>query len=398
MNLDRILNLLEQEKARQTNTISLIASENCCSANVRLAQGSFLTDKYAEGYPGRRYYNGCEVVDEIELIAIDAAKRLFGCEYANVQPHSGSQANQAIFTGYLKPGDSILAMNLDHGGHLTHGSRVNWSGKYFKPHHYGTDANGIIDMNEVADLARKSQPSLIIAGASAYSRIIDWAGFRAIADKVGAHLLADIAHFSGLIAGGAYPSPVNIAHFSTSSTHKVLRGPRGGLILSNDKEVERKIDSAVFPGVQGGPLMHVIAAKAVCFLEAMTDEYRQYTKQVVANAKELASKLEELGWSIVSGGTDCHLFNVDLTSKCPDLTGHEAANKLANYNIVVNKECIPNDKRSPRETSGIRIGTPSVTSRGMLENEMQRIAEAIDKILMDEPADDISDLFKFELR
>lgn len=387
MSIEQIKNLIRAEEKRQHDTVSLIASENCSSADVREANGSRLTDKYAEGYPNRRYYNGCSLIDEIELLAIDAACKLFGCKFANVQPHSGSQANQAIFNAFLAPGDQILSLDLHHGGHLTHGSKANSSGKLYRIRHYTTNHDGIIDLNHVADIAKECMPKLIIAGASAYSRVIDWAGFRQIADQVGAYLLADIAHFSGLIAGDCYPSPVGIAHFCTSSTHKVLRGPRGGMIMCDDQSLSKKIDSSVFPGVQGGPLMHVIAAKAICFMEAMEEDFKSYARQVVINAKQLARHLRECGWTIVSGGTDCHMFTLDLRNKRPDLSGTEAADKLSEYGIIVNEEMVPDDHRPVTETSGIRIGSASATSRGMGVEEMALLTNAIDKILLNQDYD-----------
>jgi glycine hydroxymethyltransferase len=385
--VENIKELIKREEDRQLQSISLIASENICSNEVRMAQGSRLTDKYAEGYPGRRYYNGCEVVDEIERMAIQAACDLFGTRFANVQPHSGSQANQAIYNGFLSPGDNIIGMDLHHGGHLTHGSKVSSSGKWYNAKHYGTNKDGLIDLNEVEDLAKLHKPKLIIAGASSYTRQIDWAGFRSIADKVGAYFLADIAHFAGLIAGGQYESPVGFADFITCTTHKVLRGPRGGLILTDNPDYAKLIDSSVFPGIQGGPMVHTIAAKAICFAEAKTQEYKDYSKMVVLNAKALCSELQNKGWTIVSGGTDCHMFSLSLLDNAPNLSGREGANLLTAKGIIVNKEALPNDPRSVREASGIRFGTASATSRGMGQEEMKLLSIIIDSALLSKEVD-----------
>jgi glycine hydroxymethyltransferase len=383
MNLQKIHELVGLENQRQSEFLSLIASENHTSQAIREVLGSRLTDKYAEGYPSKRYYYGCEVVDEIETLAIDSACKLFGCKFANVQPHSGSQANESVFLAFLSPGDKILSLSLEHGGHLTHGYKANLSGKLYQAHHYYTDDLGIIDMDKVRDIAFNVKPKLIIAGASAYARIIDWRAFRGIADEVGAYLLADIAHYSGLVAGNAYPSPVGIADVITSTTHKVLRGPRGGLILWNNPDYTKKINSAVFPGVQGGPMMHSIASKAVCFLEAATDEYQSYAKQVVKNAKVLAEGLKRRGMKIVSDGTDSHLFMVDLRPNTQGAeTGAEAADWLYENLIIVNKELMPNDHRKASETSGIRIGVPAVTTRGMKEPEMEILADIIHESLI----------------
>lgn len=372
---------ISQEKIRQEDHIELIASENYVSPRVLEAQGSVLTNKYAEGYPGKRYYGGCEYVDKVETLAIARAKELFGADYVNVQPHSGSQANAAVMMALLSPGDVILGTALSHGGHLTHGSKVNFSGKLYHSVEYGVDINtGYIDYAALESLALEHKPKLIIAGFSAHSRVLDWAKFREIADKVGAYLLADMAHVAGLVAVGLYPSPLPYAHVVTSTTHKTLRGPRGGLILSlaND-ELEKKINSAVFPGMQGGPLMHVIAAKAVAFAEALLPEFKTYQQQVLLNAKMLCKVLQERGYSIVSGGTDNHLFLVDLTPK--NITGKEADAALSQANITVNKNSIPNDAQSPFVTSGLRLGTPAVTTRGFKEKEISLLSHWIADVL-----------------
>ena len=365
---------LDHERTRQEEHIELIASENYASPRVLEAQGSVLTNKYAEGYPGKRYYGGCEYVDVAEQLAIDRAKKLFGADYANVQPHSGSQANAAAYLALIKPGDTILGMSLDHGGHLTHGAKVNFSGKIFNAVQYGLDAaTGEIDYAQVERLALEHRPKLVIAGFSAYSRVIDWARFRQIADAVGAYFLVDMAHVAGLVAAGVYPSPVPFADVVTTTTHKTLRGPRGGIILarSND-EITKKLNSMIFPGTQGGPLMHVIAAKAVAFLEALQPEFNDYQKQVVANARAMAAGLSARGYKIVSGGTDNHLFLVDLIEK--GVTGKDADAALGRANITVNKNAVPNDPRSPFVTSGLRIGTPAVTTRGFREAEVTQLA------------------------
>jgi len=367
------------ESQRQEDHIELIASENYVSAAVLAAQGSQLTNKYAEGYPGRRYYGGCEHVDVVEQIAIDRAKKLFHADFANVQPHSGAQANQAVFFAALKPGDTILGMSLPHGGHLTHGSPVNFSGRWFNVVAYGVHPESeLIDYDGAERLAHQHKPKLIIAGASAYSRVIDWKRFRAIADGVGARLMADMAHYAGLIAADVYPSPVGVADYVTSTTHKTLRGPRGGLILG-DAELEKPVNSAVFPGLQGGPLMHVIAAKAVAFGEALGKDFRHYQQQVLDNARVLSTVLQERGLRIVSGGTDSHLFLVDLRAK--KITGKDAEAALSNAHITCNKNSIPNDPEKPFVTSGIRLGSPAITTRGFTELESEELAHIIADVL-----------------
>lgn len=359
------------EIERQTGKLELIASENFVSAAVRQAQGSVLTHKYAEGYPGKRYYGGCEFVDIAENIAIERARTIFGCEYANVQPHSGSQANMGVYFACLKPGDTILGMNLSHGGHLTHGSPVNFSGRLFNVVFYGVEKEtGRIDYEQVAALAREHKPSLIVAGASAYPRTIDFARFRAIADEVGAKLMVDMAHIAGLVAAGYHPSPVQHAHYTTTTTHKTLRGPRGGMILSTEDN-GKTLNSQIFPGIQGGPLMHVIAAKAVVFGEALRPAFKEYQKQVVDNAAALAGVLTAAGFDLVSGGTDNHLMLVDLTSK--DVTGKDAEIALDKAGITVNKNTVPFETRSPFVTSGVRLGTPALTTRGMKAAEMEKV-------------------------
>ena len=376
---------IEQEYRRQEDHIELIASENYASPRVLHAQGSVLTNKYAEGYPGKRYYGGCEYVDIAEQLAIDRAKTLFGAGYANVQPHSGAQANQAVFFATLHPGDTILGMSLGHGGHLTHGAAVNLSGRYFDAVSYGLDPETEeIDYAEVEELAHVKKPKLIVAGASAYSLVIDWKRFRAIADRVGALFMADMAHYAGLIAAGLYPSPVGVADFVTTTTHKTLRGPRGGLILANAQH-EKVVNSAVFPGLQGGPLMHVIAAKAVCFKEALSREFKGYQEQVLDNARVMAKVMQERGYRIVSGRTDCHLFLVDLRSK--NVTGRDAEAALGRAHITVNKNSVPHDPQKPFITSGIRIGSPAMTTRGMKELEAELLANLISDVL-DAPASD----------
>jgi len=369
---------IQAENQRQEDHIELIASENYVSRAVLEAQGSQLTNKYAEGYPGKRYYGGCTQVDVVENLAIARAKQLFGAAYANVQPHSGSQANQAVYIAALKPGDTILGMSLAHGGHLTHGSPVNLSGKLYKVASYGLDANEIIDFDEVRRLAREHRPRMIVTGASAYSRVIDWKQFRAIADEIGATLMADVAHYAGLIATGLYPSPVGIADFVTSTTHKTLRGPRGGLILA-DAEHEKAINSAVFPGLQGGPLMHVIAAKAVAFKEALAPGFKSYQESIIANARAMARVLQERGVRIVSGGTDCHMFLVDLRAK--NITGRDAEDALGRAHMTVNKNAIPNDPEKPTVTSGIRVGSPAITTRGFGVAESEQLANLIADVL-----------------
>ncbi|MGC2518652.1 MAG: serine hydroxymethyltransferase [Burkholderiales bacterium] len=375
---------IQQENQRQEDHIELIASENYVSPAVLEAQGSQLTNKYAEGYPGKRYYGGCAFVDIAETLAIERARRLFGCEYANVQPHSGSQANQAVYMAVLKPGDTLLGMSLAHGGHLTHGAGVNASGKLYHALSYGLNAGETIDYDEVERLAREHHPRMIVAGASAYSRVIDWQRLRGIADEASAWLMADIAHYAGLIATGLYPSPMGIADFVTSTTHKTLRGPRGGLILAG-AEHEKILNSAIFPTLQGGPLMHVIAAKAVAFKEALEPGFRDYQKQVIANAKATASTLQSRGLRIVSGGTDCHMFLVDLRAK--NITGKDAEDALGRAHITVNKNAIPNDPQKPFVTSGIRIGSPAMTTRGFREAEAARLGNLIADVL-DAPQDE----------
>ncbi|WP_374542076.1 serine hydroxymethyltransferase [Sphingorhabdus sp.] len=367
---------IAQELKRQQEKIELIASENITSRAVLEATGSVLTNKYAEGYPGKRYYGGCEYVDEIETIAIERAKKLFGCEFANVQPNSGSQMNQAVFLGLLQPGDTFMGLDLNAGGHLTHGSPVNMSGKWFNPVAYGVRRDDHrIDMDEVARIARENRPKLIIAGGTAYSRIWDWAAFRAIADEVGALLLVDMSHISGLVAGGAHPSPVPHAHIVTTTTHKSLRGPRSGVILSNDEAIAKKMNSAIFPGLQGGPLMHVVAAKAVCFAEAMRPEFKSYATSVVENARALAASLQEQGLDIVSGGTDNHSMLVDLRPK--QAKGKHAEHALDRASITCNKNAIPYDPEKPFVTSGLRLGTPAGTTRGFGPAEFRDIGRMI---------------------
>lgn len=372
---------LQNETVRQEDHIELIASENYTSPRVLEAQGSLLTNKYAEGYPGKRYYGGCEFVDVAETLAIERAKQLFHADYANVQPHSGSQANAAVYLALLKPGDTILGMSLAHGGHLTHGATVNFSGIHYHAVQYGIDTQtGEIDYDQVAALAKQHQPKMIMAGFSAYSRIANWQRFREIADSVGAYLVVDMAHVAGLIAAGLYPSPVQIADVTTSTTHKTLRGPRSGFILAkSNPDIEKKLNSAVFPGLQGGPLMHVIAAKAVAFKEALEPEFKQYQQQVLANARVMAETLKKRGYTIVSGGTDNHLFLLDLTNKT--MTGKEAEALLGEAHITVNKNAVPNDTRSPFITSGLRLGTPAITTRGFKEAETEELTSWIADIL-----------------
>jgi glycine hydroxymethyltransferase len=369
------------ERKRQEDHVELIASENYTSPRVLEAQGSVLTNKYAEGYPGKRYYGGCEFVDIAESLAIDRAKRLFGADFANVQPHSGSQANAAVFLALLNPGDPILGMSLDHGGHLTHGAKVNFSGKLFKAAQYGIKSDtGEIDYEQVARLAEEHRPRMIIAGFSAYSRVIDWARFRAIADSVGAYFVVDMAHVAGLVAAGLYPNPVPFADVATTTTHKTLRGPRGGLILArHNPEIQKKLNSMVFPGTQGGPLMHVIAAKAVAFKEALQPEFKTYSAQVIANARAMAGVLQDRGYKIVSGGTDNHLFLLNLVDK--DITGKDADAALGRAHMTVNKNAVPNDPRPPMVTSGLRIGTPAATTRGFRENEAKQLSHWIADVL-----------------
>ncbi len=371
---------IAQELVREQDGIELIASENIVSRAVLEAQGSVMTNKYAEGYPGRRYYGGCEFVDVAETLAIERAKQLFGCGFANVQPHSGASANLAVFLALLNTGDTFLAMDLAAGGHLTHGAPVNFSGKWFKPVSYGVRAeDGLIDYGVVEKLAHECRPKMIIAGGSAYSREIDFARFRAIADSVGAWLLVDMAHYAGLVAAGVYPSPVPHAHITTTTTHKTLRGPRGGMVLTNDEALAKKINSAMFPGLQGGPLMHVIAAKAVAFGEALKPDFRAYAKQVVANARALASELQNQGLAIVSGGTDSHLMLVDLRPK--RVTGKAAEAALGRAHLTCNKNAIPFDPEKPMVTSGVRLGSPAGTTRGFTEQEFRQIGQMIGRVL-----------------
>lgn len=378
---DELAQAIADEAARQEDHIELIASENYASPRVMAAQGSVLTNKYAEGYPGKRYYGGCEFVDVAERLAVERAKKLFNADYANVQPHSGSQANAATFLALMQPGDTLLGMSLAHGGHLTHGAKPNFSGKLFNAVQYGLNPDtGEVDYDQVEQLAREHRPKVIVAGFSAYSRVMDWQRFRDIADAVGAWLVVDMAHVAGLVAAGEYPSPVNIADVTTTTTHKTLRGPRGGLILARANEaIEKKLNSLVFPGTQGGPLMHVIAAKAVALLEALQPEFKTYQHQVVVNARAMAAALMERGYNIVSGGTDDHLFLVDLIDK--DITGKDADAALDRANITVNKNAVPNDPRSPFVTSGLRIGTPAVTTRGLREAEVRQLAGWIADVL-----------------
>ena len=379
-----VWNAIRLENQRQEDHVELIASENYVSRAVLMAQGSQLTNKYAEGYPGKRYYGGCEYVDIAETIAIERAKKLFGAPWANVQPHSGSQANQAVYTAVLKPGDTFLGMSLAHGGHLTHGSPVNLSGKLYRIVSYGLNDREEIDYDAAEKIAVAEKPKLIVTGASAYSRAIDWKRFRAIADKVGALLMADMAHYAGLVAVGLYPSPIGVADFVTTTTHKTLRGPRGGMIFGS-AEQEKAINSSIFPGLQGGPLMHVIAAKAVGLGEALKPEFRSYQKNVLENARAMAAILAKRGVRIVSGGTDCHMFLIDLTPK--SITGKDAEAALGRAHITVNKNAIPNDPQKPTVTSGVRIGSPAMTTRGFRKAEAEQLANLIADVL-DKPADD----------
>lgn len=373
---------IEAEKKRQEQHIELIASENYTSARVMAAQGSVLTNKYAEGYPSKRYYGGCEYVDITEDLAIKRVKELFGADYANVQPHSGSQANAAVYLALLNPGDLVLGMNLNEGGHLTHGSPVNFSGKIYKSVQYGLDSDGYIDYEQVEALALEHKPKMILAGFSAYSRTVDWAKFRAIADKIGAYFMVDMAHVAGLVAAGLYPNPVPHADVVTSTTHKTLAGPRGGIILARENaELTKKFNSSVFPGSQGGPLMHIIAAKAVAFKEALGEEFKQTQQQVLVNSRAMVSVLQQRGYKIVSGGTDNHLFLIDLIDK--DITGKDAEAALGAAFITVNKNTVPNEPRSPFVTSGLRMGTPAITSRGMKEEEATQLSTWICDILDD---------------
>ena len=377
-----IAEAMQDEMDRQQSHLELIASENIVSKAVMAAMGSHLTNKYAEGYPGKRYYGGCEYVDVVEELARERAKKLFGCDYANVQPHSGAQANLAVFFALVKPGDTVMGMSLDAGGHLTHGSKVNISGTYFNIVSYGVNEDGYIDYDQVLEVAKANKPKLIVAGASAYPRKIDFKKFREIADEVGAYLMVDMAHIAGLVATGQHMSPIPYAHVTTTTTHKTLRGPRGGLILSSEEfALEHKLNKAVFPGIQGGPLMHVIASKAVCFKEALSPEFQQYGKNIVANAQALAKGLKDRGFDLVSGGTDNHLMLVDLRSK--NITGKEFEIALDKANITCNKNAIPNDPQKPGITSGVRIGTPAVTTRGLNEADMDVIAECMALIAAD---------------
>ena len=378
---NEIYEAIKKEEKRQNEKIELIASENFTSKAVMEAMGSVFTNKYAEGYPGKRYYGGCENVDIAENLARDRAKQLFGAEHANVQPHSGAQANMTVYFSVLNPGDTILGMNLAHGGHLTHGSPVNFSGKLYNIVPYGVDKNGYIDYDELERIALECKPKIIVAGASAYPRIIDFERFRKIADMVGAYLMVDMAHIAGLVAAGLHPNPVSYSDFVTTTTHKTLRGPRGGMILCKEKYA-KAIDKALFPGIQGGPLMHVIAGKAVAFKEALTDDFKEYQKQIIKNAKALSEELVNRGYNLVSGGTDNHLMLVDLTNK--NITGKEAEALLDRVGITVNKNAIPFDTQKPNITSGIRIGTPAMTTRGMKEDEMKEIARLIDMALSGE--------------
>ena len=378
-----IAEAIQAEMKRQNSHIELIASENWVSKAVMAAMGSPLTNKYAEGYPGKRYYGGCQCVDIVEDLARERAKKLFGCEYVNVQPHSGAQANLAAMFAMINPGDKVMGMNLDHGGHLTHGSPVNISGKYFDICSYGVNDEGVIDYDKVREIALENKPKLIIAGASAYARTIDFKKFREIADEVGAYLMVDMAHIAGLVAAGLHPSPIPYAHVTTTTTHKTLRGPRGGMILSSEENNKKfNFNKAVFPGIQGGPLMHVIAAKAVCFEEALKPEFKTYQEQIVKNAKALSDGLQKRGVKIVSGGTDNHLMLVDLTEK--DISGKDLEKRLDDAHVTCNKNTIPNDPRSPFVTSGVRLGTPAVTTRGMKEEDIDKIAEIIAMVIESE--------------
>ena len=378
-----IADAIQAEMERQNSHLELIASENWVSNAVMAAMGSPLTNKYAEGYPGKRYYGGCQCVDVVEDLARERAKKLFGCDYANVQPHSGAQASLAVFFAMLEPGDKVMGMNLDHGGHLTHGSPVNISGKYFNIVSYGVNDEGVIDYDKVREIAVKEKPKMIIAGASAYARIIDFKKFREIADEVGAYLMVDMAHIAGLVAAGLHPSPIPYADVTTTTTHKTLRGPRGGLILCNQEAADKfNFNKAVFPGIQGGPLEHVIAGKAVCFKEALEPEFAEYQKQIIKNAQALSKGLMDRGVKIVSGGTDNHLMLIDLRGE--DVTGKELEKRLDAAHITCNKNTVPNDPRSPFVTSGVRLGTPAVTTRGLKEDDMDMIAECIALVLQSE--------------
>jgi len=383
---EALFQLIALEEKRQREGLELIASENFVSAQVREAVGSVLTNKYAEGYPGARYYGGCEIIDLVESLAIERAKELFGATWANVQPHSGSQANMAVYMALMEPGETLMGMDLAAGGHLTHGSKVNFSGKLYKVVSYGVRPDTeLIDLEEVRRLALEHRPKVIMAGASAYPRFWDFKAFREIADEVGAYLVVDMAHFAGLVAAGLHPNPLPYAHVVTSTTHKTLRGPRGGLILSNDPDLGKKIDKIIFPGIQGGPLEHVIAGKAVAFFEALQPEFKEYSRLVVENAKRLGEELAKRGYRLVTGGTDNHLLLLDLRPK--GLTGKEAEEKLDAVGITVNKNAIPFDPTPPRVTSGIRIGTPAITTRGFTPEEMPLVAELIDRALMEGPSE-----------
>ena len=378
-----IADAIQAEMERQNSHLELIASENWVSKAVMAAMGSPLTNKYAEGYPGKRYYGGCQCVDVVEDLARERAKKLFGCDYANVQPHSGAQANLAVFFAMLEPGDKVMGMNLDHGGHLTHGSPVNISGKYFNVVSYGVNDEGVIDYDKVREIAVKEKPKMIIAGASAYARIIDFKKFREIADEVGAYLMVDMAHIAGLVAAGLHPSPIPYADVTTTTTHKTLRGPRGGLILCNQEAADKfNFNKAVFPGIQGGPLEHVIAGKAVCFKEALEPEFAEYQKQIIKNAQALSKGLMDRGVKIISGGTDNHLMLIDLRGE--EVTGKELEKRLDAAHITCNKNTVPNDPRSPFVTSGVRLGTPAVTTRGLKEDDMDVIVECIALVLQNE--------------
>lgn len=378
-----IADAIQAEMERQNSHLELIASENWVSKAVMAAMGSPLTNKYAEGYPGKRYYGGCQCVDVVEDLARERAKKLFGCDYANVQPHSGAQANLAVFFAMLEPGDKVMGMNLDHGGHLTHGSPVNISGKYFNVVSYGVNDEGVIDYDKVREIAVKEKSKMIIAGASAYARIIDFKKFREIADEVGAYLMVDMAHIAGLVAAGLHPSPIPYADVTTTTTHKTLRGPRGGLILCNQEAADKfNFNKAVFPGIQGGPLEHVIAGKAVCFKEALEPEFAEYQKQIIKNAQALSKGLMDRGVKIISGGTDNHLMLIDLRGE--EVTGKELEKRLDAAHITSNKNTVPNDPRSPFVTSGVRLGTPAVTTRGLKEDDMDVIAECIALVLQNE--------------
>ena len=378
-----IADAIQAEMERQNSHLELIASENWVSKAVMAAMGSPLTNKYAEGYPGKGYYGGCQCVDVVEDLARERAKKLFGCDYANVQPHSGAQANLAVFFAMLEPGDKVMGMNLDHGGHLTHGSPVNISGKYFNVVSYGVNDEGVIDYDKVREIAVKEKPKMIIAGASAYARIIDFKKFREIADEVGAYLMVDMAHIAGLVAAGLHPSPIPYADVTTTTTHKTLRGPRGGLILCNQEAADKfNFNKAVFPGIQGGPLEHVIAGKAVCFKEALEPEFAEYQKQIIKNAQALSKGLMDRGVKIISGGTDNHLMLIDLRGE--EVTGKELEKRLDAAHITCNKNTVPNDPRSPFVTSGVRLGTPAVTTRGLKEDDMDVIAECIALVLQNE--------------